>query len=152
MPLDTPLFAGWLEHASLADRGDRTIVLSAVSEDGFSLAFADNALKNDADVVRAAVTNNGLALRSAGDPLKSDKDLVMTAVAQNGLALKFASQGLKSDTDVVLVAMVSNQRTDMRVSTKEVGGALAYAAQELRGDKRIWHRVGTCFCRVAGDQ
>ena len=71
MPFDTPLYAGWLEHASLADRGDRTTVLSAVSQDGFSLAFADNKLKNDVDVVRVAVANNGLALRSAGDPLKS---------------------------------------------------------------------------------
>ena len=69
----------------------------------------------------------------------------MTAVVQNGLALKFASQAMKSDREVVCVAMVSNQRTDMRVSTKDVGDALAYAAEDLRGDNQIVLAAVSCY-------
>ena len=104
---------------------DREVVLAAVSNDGRSLEYADDALKADHAVVLAAVSNEGRALQYADDTLKADREVVLSAVSKNGSALEYADDTLKVDREVVLAA-VSND-----------GRSLEYADDALKADHAV---------------
>ncbi|CAK9011112.1 Calcium-dependent protein kinase 26 [Durusdinium trenchii] len=116
---------GWcLEFASFLLRGDRDVAMAAVQSDAAALEFVSESLKRDRGVVLAAAQRNGWALAFAPD-LQADKEIVLAAVASNPLSLQFASEELRSDPQVVLKA----------VSLK--GCALRFAAPHLRRDSKI---------------
>ncbi len=117
---------GWaLEYASDALQADREVFLAAVTQNGDALRFASDALQADREVVLAAVTRNGYALQYASDALQADREVVMTAVTQDGEALRFASDALQADREVVLAAVT------------QYGEALRVASAALRADREV---------------
>jgi len=62
-------------------------------------------LKGDKEVVMAAVSKEGGAIKYASDALKGDKEVVMAAVSKEGGAIKYASDGLQGDMDLLTVAV-----------------------------------------------
>ena len=55
--------------------------------------MADASFKGDKDVVLAAVTQDGVVLQYADASLKSDKDVVLAAVRQNRDAFRCVNDG-----------------------------------------------------------
>ena len=112
-------------------KGDREIVLAAVSENGCALQYATEELKGDREIVLAAVSENGSdwfyghALRYATEELKGDREIVLAAVSQDGLALQYATEELKGDREIVLEAVSEN------------GQALNYATNGLKADEEM---------------
>ena len=94
-----------LEHATEELKGNREIVMKAVSHFGFALQFATEELKCDRELVMTAVSRNGWALQCATEELKADREIVMTAVSQNGSALQFATKDLQEDEEMLQHAL-----------------------------------------------
>ena len=114
---------GWaLYHASEALKNDREIVLAAVTQHGRALEFASEALKDDREIVLAAVTQHGWALEFASEALKDDREIVLAAVTHDGWALEYASETLKDDREIVLAAVTQD------------GRALEFASEALEND------------------
>eukprot|EP00929_Paragymnodinium_shiwhaense_P104351 TRINITY_DN6870_c0_g1_i12.p1 TRINITY_DN6870_c0_g1~~TRINITY_DN6870_c0_g1_i12.p1 ORF type:complete len:478 (+),score=75.81 TRINITY_DN6870_c0_g1_i12:123-1556(+) len=111
-----------LQHACMALRCEREVVLAAVRGDGNALQFAMDALKAEREVVTEAVKRDGRALQFAAEPLKADKEVVMAAVARTGTALQFAAEPLKADKEVVTKAVGQD------------GLGLRFAAEPLKAD------------------
>ena len=61
-------------------RGDRTIVMNAVSKNGSALQYATKKLRGDHEIVMTAVSLNGLALRFATEELRSDEKMMRAAL------------------------------------------------------------------------
>ncbi|CAE7372198.1 Trpt1 [Symbiodinium sp. CCMP2592] len=114
-----------LASASEAVRGDKEIILKAVSADGSLLRFADGQLQADREVVLAAVRQNRMALRFAAKGLLTDRRFVEAAVQLCGQALEFAPAELRGDADLVQLA------------AKEDFLALEFADPELLADKNF---------------
>ena len=107
------------------DYNDKASVLKAVSEWGFHLEQASEALRNDKEVVLAAISNFAETIQYASTNLKSDKEVALAAVNSSGLSLEFVSDNLKSDREVVTAAV------------SEWGMALEFASKELRSDEEL---------------
>ena len=88
---------GALGHATEELKGDREIVMTAVSHHGIALEFAAEELKADREIVMTAVSEDGWALEFAAEELRGDREIVITAVSENGSALEFATKDLKED-------------------------------------------------------
>ena len=106
-------------------RGDREIVMKALSKRGRALEFATEELKGDREIVMAAVSKHGTALEFAAEELKGDREIVMTAVSQNGFALECATEELQADREIVMTAV------------SHVGIALQYATKDLKEDEEM---------------
>jgi len=141
-------------------RGDRDVVLAAVTQSGRGLEFASSALKADQGVVLAAVAQDGAALEFAADALKADEAVVRAAVAQDSRALRYASAELRArilaackeqtlaeiesaaDEDVwtILMRAPEGLRADRQVviaAVEKDGSALQHASLELRADRVV---------------
>ena len=92
-------------------RGDRKVVLTAVTNYGYALRFASPELRADKKLVLAAVQQYGLALRWASKQLCADREIVVAAVRQKGSALVWASPELQADPEL----------QQLRLSTGSVG-------------------------------
>lgn len=64
-------------------------------ENGVSLSFAPDSVKDNKELVMAAVSLNGMNLKFASERLQNDIDVVEAAVIQNLLALQFANKDLQ---------------------------------------------------------
>jgi hypothetical protein len=62
-------------------------------------------IQDNSKYVGIAVSQNGYALKYASDALKNNKEIVTLALNQNGDALKHASIEMQNNEDVVLVAL-----------------------------------------------
>ena len=60
---------------------------------------------DDKDIIKLACQDNGLSLQYASNNLKNDYDIVKTACIQNGCALKFASNSLKNNKNIVSIVL-----------------------------------------------
>ena len=83
-----------------AQKNNPTIVKLAVAQNGQALKHASNELKGDRTIVLAAVSQRGQAWRAlsyASPEMKRDREVVTAAVQQNGSALQFADPVLKGD-------------------------------------------------------
>jgi hypoxanthine phosphoribosyltransferase len=105
---------------------NKEIVLDSVKDDGDSLKFASNDLKDDIEIVLAAVNNDGLALQYASTVLMDNKEIALAAVQQNGRALQYASERIKNNKEVVLAAVQQN------------GWAVEYASEHLKDDATVF--------------
>ena len=56
-----------------------------------------------------AVRQNGNSLRYASNEMKNDKNVVLMAVAQNCYGILYASEMLQCDEDVIRIAMEKNK-------------------------------------------
>ena len=118
-------FGHALRFATEELKGDREIVMTAVSENSFALQYVTKELKCDREIVRAAVSQHGRALQFVAEELKGDREIVMTAVSKAGWALQFATKEMQGDHEIVMKAVSEN------------GCALEFATEELRGDSEI---------------
>eukprot|EP00930_Biecheleria_cincta_P079469 TRINITY_DN6731_c0_g1_i2.p1 TRINITY_DN6731_c0_g1~~TRINITY_DN6731_c0_g1_i2.p1 ORF type:complete len:446 (+),score=89.60 TRINITY_DN6731_c0_g1_i2:93-1340(+) len=88
-----------LEHASQQLRGDKHVVLEAVSRNGLSLRHATPAMRFDRAVVLAAIRECPLALEHAHDSLRHDHDIILTAVRLSVRAVECIADEMKRNTD-----------------------------------------------------
>ena len=88
-------------------KGDRQIVMSAVSQNGFALEHATEEMKGDREGVMTAVSKNGYALQYATEEMKGDREIVMTAVSEFGHALRQAPAELRGDADMIMTALAN---------------------------------------------
>jgi len=113
-------------------RGDRDVVLAAVSQDWHALEFAAEAFHADTEVVTAALEQSGAALQFASATLKAEHATVLQALARDGTALRFAMKRLRADFDIVHAAILQD------------GLALEYASQNLRDNPCIVSMAVRC--------
>jgi hypothetical protein len=99
-------------------------VLTAVKQDGSSLIYASNLLKNDREVVLTAVQQYGMNLKFAPKHVK-DREVVMSSVKSNGESLKFACKSIRNHRDIVLAAV------------KQSGHALKFASAALQEEPEM---------------
>jgi hypothetical protein len=84
--------------------------MTAVNQNGTSLKYASDRLKDDESIVMVAVQNRGYALIYASDRLKDNEAVVLSAVKRNGAALKYASDRLRSDIPFCIsIAKISKE-------------------------------------------
>ena len=87
------------EYIGESLRKDPQIIMAAVKQNGWALAYAEGDLSKDPQIAMAAVKQNGLALTYADASLRKDTQIVMAAVEQNGFALNYAHEILRKDSD-----------------------------------------------------
>lgn len=114
-----------LQFASDRLKGDKEIVLRAVTKDGSMLKYASTELRQDFDTVLAAVKSNGVALKYGSKALQNDKEVVRVAVENRGEALEFASKALRSDKEIVGSAIKAEKNSYL----------LRYASEALMKDE-----------------
>eukprot|EP00913_Durusdinium_trenchii_P024676 g23163.t1 len=151
-------------------KGDRHLVLEAVTQNWRVLRFCQPNFQDDFDVVRQALLQNTEALQFASERLRGDQALASealqlnTAVLQfllreavrwNPFALRFASSRLTNHKDLVMQAVRAeglallyagkDMREDREVvlaAVKHTGSALVFASGELRSDREVvWEAV-----------
>ena len=128
--------------------GDKTLILTAVKQNGLALEYARTALKKDKDVVLAAVQQNGLTLQFANAMFKNNQHIVLTAINNNYHALQFASSALKKNKMLILAAIKINphvlefadasMKQDRQVITAAMNkhyNVLRFASKTIRQDK-----------------
>lgn len=141
-----------LQNVPIQFKGDKDIVMAAVTKNGSELKYASSEMKDDIDIVMAALANRGSALQYASDRLKGDREVVLAAVSKQGGSLRYASDDLKGDKDVLLTA-VSNQGAALQYASDEShlkadrdlvlkavgewGDALQYASSDLKADQEV---------------
>ena len=96
-----------LQFASEEMKGDRQVVMTAVSQNGLALCYATEEMKGDRQVVMTAMSENWGALQYATEEMKGDRQIVMTAASRNGYALHFATAELRGDVAMIEHALAS---------------------------------------------
>ena len=104
--------APW-QFATEEMKGDRQIVIKAVSQNGFALKHATEEMKGDREVVMTAVSKNGYALAHATEEMKGDREIVMPAVSEFGHALWHAPAELRGDADMIVTALANRKRAPL---------------------------------------
>ena len=99
-------------------RGDREIVMEAVSQDGEALHCASEELRGDREIVMKAVSGSGKALWRASEELRGDREIVMQAVSQTGWALAFASNELRGDVSLIELALARGRPEERLIFLK----------------------------------
>ena len=112
-------------NASLELRGDREIVMKAVSQTEDAFEYASQQLKGDRKFVIEMVLEQPMALQHATEELRGDQEVVMKAVAKDGMALEYASVELRGDREVVMKAICQN------------GLSVLYATEDMKGDEEV---------------
>lgn len=109
--------------------GYRDLVLEALKQNGLSLQYADESLKNDKSIVLEAVKSWGGALEYAHEDLRKDRDIVLEAIKNQGMALEYAHEDFRKDRDIVLEAV------------KQDWVAFKFAADTLKSDPAIYNEA-----------
>ena len=132
--------------ASVAARGDRRIMLTALQRKGLLLEIASADLQNDREVVATAMKQNNKAFAFASENLRGDEELVLNLLK---IAPEYSHYGhfygetnrnraLKLDDvlDMVSVAAHAN-RNIMLAALKKRGSFLEKASENLRDDHDV---------------
>jgi len=152
---DYVLIAARKMHNCLASapafRGDREVVMIAVSHFGFALQYVDPILAKDREVVLAAVNNHGDALSMVNGPLLADKEIVESAVANWVGSIQYAANIMRNDKELNLEFidkyghemyeyLSEPLKNDPDVTTKCVskdGMLLKYASEKMKDDPSV---------------
>jgi CxxC motif-containing protein len=127
------------------------LTIWTVSENGCTLKYACDEMKDNETVVMTAVKQNGMALEYVSPELRNNNELVISAVMQNGYSLKFASPELQGNEEVVNTAIkgysirslqfasdkLRNNTKFILAAVKNNGYALQFASPELRDNEDI---------------
>lgn len=107
-------------------RDSKLIVMAAVSQYGFALAWASDRLKDDRTIVFAAFAKSGYAvLQYASSGLRDDFFIILDFVAQDWRCLRYASERLQNNVTIVSRALLSNKH------------ALEFASSRLRDNEKF---------------
>lgn len=82
-------------------RGDKDVVVDAVSGDGMCLVYADESLRDDRDVVLEAVRDNGAAMQFASETLKRDREFVLACIGADHNSFLHVDDSLQEDDELV---------------------------------------------------
>lgn len=134
-----------LEYASQQLRGDKQVVLEAVSRNGLSLRHATPAIRFDRGVVLAAIRECPMALEHAHDSLRHEHDIILTAVRLSVRAVECIADEMKRNTDfacdvvsafpaalLYLPIQITGSRSIIRKALRRNGDVLRFAIG--------WHR------------
>eukprot|EP00971_Amphidinium_carterae_P258332 5127435-Amphidinium_carterae.1 len=86
-----------LAWAADSCKGDREIVLQAVSRNPKALQWAARSCRVDRDIVGVAVSRDGSALEWAGECCRNDPEIALSAVLQNDCAILWVGDDLLED-------------------------------------------------------
>jgi len=153
---------------------DKTLVMTAVNQNGLSVQYAHPDLRDDVDVMMRAVQKDGLALAYASDRLKDNAGIVRAAIRSNPDALKYASKKLQDDKTTVLMAVgnagkdyrgnnsfryvssrFQNDKSVVLAAIRQSGSVLKYVNDSLKNDPQIIQVIIKSKSRelqLAGDQ
>ena len=140
-----------LRYAPEELRGDREVVIKAVSQNGRALQHATEELRGDGEVVMKAVSQDGVALFYAAEELRGDREVVMKAVSQYGGALRYATEELRGDREgcdessvpiwdgsgLRLQKSWEGDREVVMKAVSQYASTLQYATEELKGDREV---------------
>ncbi|MAJ84426.1 MAG: hypothetical protein CMQ71_00385 [Gammaproteobacteria bacterium] len=135
---------------------DEEIVLAAVKQNGWSLQYADNALRDEKEIVVAAVTQDGLAIKFASDSLKKDDELIELAVTNDYFAIKYIGLSLKRKKEI-LNNLIEQGRLSKETSNEILGSFsqaeyLSKHSNSLDLNKSfIQNEAATFMIKVSGD-
>ena len=89
---------------------DFGVVLEAVRNNGPSLKYASDTMKNNKEVVMAAALKNANALEYASDKIKNDKDFILSLIKQTPNVMEAVipnvSKKLKRNEEVIITAEI----------------------------------------------
>ena len=114
-----------LAFASERLKNTPSVVLEAIKRNGGALQHASSEMRNTPHVVLESIKKDAFSLAHASDVMKNTADIVLQAVKENGYYLNFASDELKDTAALVLAA----------VHLK--GEALQHASNDLRNTPAI---------------
>jgi len=139
-----------LQHAPLALRADRDLVLAAVQQDWRALRFATPEVCADREVVRAAMSQDVQAFELADERLRADRKLVLEAVAKNWRVLDFVAPSMLEDHEIFALALeqdwavlekappsVRSDRALILPAVRQQGHLLRHASARLQGDREV---------------
>jgi hypothetical protein len=113
-------------------RGDRDIVLAAVSKHGHNLKYASDELKNDREVVLKAIANDNskgaIAFKCCSEDVKGDIEVALAALSKNKFNMRYLSHKLKANREFVLRAFASDD---------DDAFIFRNCSAELRGDRQV---------------
>ena len=118
-------------------RGDKEVVLAAVTQGGYALDLADASLRGDKEVVLAAVMQDGWVLDLADASLRGDKEVVLAAVTQYDWVLQFAGASLQLDLEVQLVAARHKTATAALKLVRQLRHLRDWKEQEAALDRAV---------------
>ena len=84
-----------------------------VSKHGCALLHAAEKLRGDREIVMQAVSNFAISLEDAAEELKGDREIVMKAVSQDGFALRYATEKLRGEAGMIETALANRQGSAM---------------------------------------
>mmetsp|Transcript_69206 Transcript_69206/g.129166 ORF Transcript_69206/g.129166 Transcript_69206/m.129166 type:complete len:364 (-) Transcript_69206:116-1207(-) len=99
------------QYAIEKKSGDRDAIMQAIALAGpqadVVLSAATMELRGDRAVVLQAVSHTGCALRHATEELRSDRDFVLQATTRHGDSFQYASERLRRDSHIIEAALAS---------------------------------------------
>ena len=135
---------------------DEEIVLAAVKQNGWSLQYADNALRDEKEIVVAAVIQNGLAIKFASDSLKKDEELIDLAIRNDYFAIKYVGLSLIRKKEI-LNDLIEQGRLSKEISNEILGKSSheeylsKYPVSSDLNASLIQNGAETFFIKVSGD-
>ena len=130
-----------LGHTPLEVRGDKDVVLSAISTNPYNLQYSS--FHDDVDIVLVAVQGHGYALQFASTARRDDFAVVLAAVTRTGTALKFASKRLRGNRHIVREAVKDAGVSALQFACRGLQIELARYARSLQSTW-FWAETGRC--------
>jgi hypothetical protein len=134
--------------ASSEARGNKAIMMEALSKDAHLYGFCSKKLQKDNDIMFLALKQNGMIISSfPQEILATREDVIMAAINQNGRALQHVPLQYRQNPEIVYktiekdvtafqfadTRIKSDPNFVLKVSTISPKG-LKYASYELKGD------------------
>ena len=114
-----------IEHADDILKSDIEICTLALSQNGTTLRFMKNNIRDSFKLVGLAVSDKGMSYQYATDFVKNNSTIISWAVSQNAIALQFAPPWAKNNKKIAIKAVSNN------------GYAYAYISDFLKNDLSI---------------
>lgn len=124
------------------DWNNKEKVLEAVKNDGYSLQYASDELKNDKEVVLTAVKQNGNILEYLPYKYKNDYEIVLEAIKSDGDSIQFASKNMKDDKSLVLKAIKNGNPYIIDCFSSRLRNDKEIVIEALKKDKMAFCYIG----------
>ena len=99
--------------------------MEAVKNDGSTLTFAGNKIKDNKEIVVEAVRNNSSSFKYASPNLQGDKEIALLSLKDSASNLKYVSEELKNDKKFILEALMENTKVYSYLPEKQKENTLS---------------------------
>ena len=82
-------------------------------------------LRGDREIVMRAVSSDGLALQHATMDLRGDREVVMKALSSDGFALQYVAKELRDDSQLMDLAMASTSCPELSMRAARLQNVLS---------------------------